>query len=156
MGQVPCPNSGRAAIFMGFIDICTASVERVTMRIGDSTIVTQASMASETAMDMPNGFSIYLPLDTFLGYLITKQMILDRQRLPAFLTCRPLGGVRPWPGAAPLGLALPFADSLIRHWQIVYTMPPLWAMPPAWPWNNAALGQVAPAYENPESAPDSE
>ena len=71
MGQVPCPNSGLAAFFMVFIDICTASVERVTMRFGDSTIVTQASMASETTMDRPNGFSIYLHFDTFLGHPIT-------------------------------------------------------------------------------------
>ena len=28
--------------------------------------------------------------------------------------------------------------------QMVHIMPPLWAMPPPWPWNNAALGQVAP------------
>ena len=71
MGQVPCPNSGLAAFFMVFIDICTASVDRATMRNGDSTIVTLASVASETTMDWPNGFSIYLPFDTFLGYPIT-------------------------------------------------------------------------------------
>ena len=40
------------------------------MWIGDSAIVTLASVASETTTKRPKGFSIYLPFDTYLGYLI--------------------------------------------------------------------------------------
>ena len=41
-----------------------------------------ASVVPETATERPNCFSIYLLFITYLGYLITQQMILDRQRLP--------------------------------------------------------------------------
>ena len=52
------------------IDICMTSVDRVTMLIGFPTIVATASVASETTTEGPNGSSIYLPFDTYLGHLI--------------------------------------------------------------------------------------
>ena len=52
------------------IDICMTSVDRVTMCFGHSTMVTLAIVASETTTEGPNGFSIYLPFDTYFGHLI--------------------------------------------------------------------------------------
>ena len=51
------------------IDICMASVDRVTVN-WRLTIVTLACVASETTTEGPNGFSIYLAFDTYWGHLI--------------------------------------------------------------------------------------